>query len=93
MGISQNLKGNKYQIRKVDQSNKQKKTESDHPSLRKKTINRGNSVENIQITHIILTSKPLDFHIIENLIDFIQILLMLNYYLKIIHYVTYSKML
>ena len=67
MGISQNLKGNKYQIRKVDQSNKQKNTESDHPSIRKKTINRGNSVENVQITHIILTSRPVDFHITEKL--------------------------
>jgi len=67
MGISQNLKGNKYQIRKVNQSNKQKNTESDHPSIRKKTINRGNSVENVQITHIILTSRPVDFHITEKL--------------------------
>ena len=67
MGISQNLKGDKYQIRKVDQSNKQKKKESDHPSIRKKTINRGNSVENVQITHIILTSRPVNFHITEKL--------------------------
>ena len=35
--------------------------------LRRKTINRGNPVKNIQITHIIDSSHPYKFNIIENL--------------------------
>ena len=35
--------------------------------MKRKTINRGNPVENVQITHIIFTSEPADFHIIEKL--------------------------
>ena len=36
-------------------------------SFKKKTINRGKPVENIQITHIIFSSRPADFHIKEKL--------------------------
>ena len=35
--------------------------------LRRKTINRGNPVKNIQITHIIDSSQPYKFNIMENL--------------------------
>ena len=36
-------------------------------SIKRKTINRGKPIENIQITHIIYSSRPLEFHITEDL--------------------------
>ena len=37
------------------------------PSIKMKTIIRGKPIENIQITHIICSSRPLEFHITEQL--------------------------
>ena len=49
-------------------SNYKPRITSPNPSSAKiKTINRGKPIENVQITHIIYSTKPLDFHIIEAL--------------------------
>ena len=49
-------------------SNYKPRVTSPNPSSAKiKTINRGKPVENVQITHIIYSTKPLEFHIIESL--------------------------
>jgi hypothetical protein len=60
---------NKNQPRRPQPSTSYKpKARSPEPgSMKRKTINRGNPVENVQITHIIFTSEPADFHIIEKL--------------------------
>ena len=39
----------------------------DPESVRRKTINRGEEIKNVQITHIICSSKPSNFHITEKL--------------------------
>ncbi len=36
-------------------------------SIKRKTINRGEEIKNVQITHIICSSKPSNFHITEKL--------------------------
>jgi hypothetical protein len=66
---SQSYAGNKNQPRRPQPSTSYKpKARSPEPgSMKRKTINRGNPVENVQITHIIFTSEPADFHIIEKL--------------------------
>ena len=35
--------------------------------IKRKTIYRGDPIKNVQITHIICSSKPQDFHITEDL--------------------------
>ena len=69
IGTSQSFAGNKNQPRRPQPSTNYKpKARSPEPgSLKRKTINRGNPVENIQITHIIFSSRPVDFHITEYL--------------------------
>ena len=69
IGNSQSFAGNKNQPKRPQPSTSYKpKARSPEPgSLKRKTINRGNPVENVQITHIIYTSEPVDFHINEDL--------------------------
>ena len=69
IGNSQSFAGNKYQPRRPEQPQSYKpKARSPEPgSIKRKTINRGDPVQNVQITHIIYTSVPADFHITEEL--------------------------
>ena len=69
IGNSQSFSGNKYQPKRPEQAQSYKpKARSPEPGLiKRKTINRGDPVENVQITHIIYTSRPKDFHITEEL--------------------------
>ena len=69
IGNSQSFSGNKYQPKRPEQAQSYKpKARSPEPgSIKRKTINRGDPVENVQITHIIYTSRPKDFHITEEL--------------------------
>ena len=69
IGNSQSYVGNKYQPNRPQQTSSYKpKAKSPEPgSIKKKTINRGDPLENVQITHIIYTSRPTEFHITENL--------------------------
>lgn len=68
IGNSKSYSENKYQPKKPQTNSSYNRPKSTQPgSLQKKTINRGNPVENVQITHIILTSRPIDFHITEDL--------------------------
>jgi hypothetical protein len=56
-----------YQIKRPESGNKKRALSPEPESLKKKTITRGKPVENVQITHIIDSSKPTDFHITEKL--------------------------
>ena len=68
IGNSQSFAGNKYQPKRPEQPQYKPKARSPEPgSIKRKTINRGKPVENVQITHIIYTSGPADFHITEEL--------------------------
>ena len=66
---SQSYSGNRYQPKKpeVQKSYKPKAKSPEPGSIKRKTINRGKPVENVQITHIIYSSGPADFHITEDL--------------------------
>lgn len=67
---SQSYSGNRNQPKRVEVSSSHYKPKAKSPttgSIKRKTINRGKPVENIQITHIIFSSRPLDFHITEEL--------------------------
>ena len=63
----ENTQSSKYQLKKPDTEYRKKALSPDPGSIQKKTINRGKPVENIQITHIIVSSKPAEFHITERL--------------------------
>ena len=68
IGNTSSYSANKYQPKQSQTSSYNNKSRSPEPgSLKRKTINRGNPVENVQITHIIYTSRPTDFHITEEL--------------------------
>lgn len=68
IGNTQSYSANKYQPKQPQSSTYNNKSRSPEPgSLKRKTINRGNPTENVQITHIIYTSRPTDFHITEEL--------------------------
>ena len=69
MENSQSYTGNKYQPKRPEQSTSYKpKAKSPEPgSIKRKTIYRGDPVKNVQITHIIFSSGPAEFHITENL--------------------------
>ena len=69
MGTSQSYAGNKYQPKRPEVSKSYKpKAKSPEPgTLKRKTINRGNPIENVQITHIIYSSGPAEFNITEEL--------------------------
>lgn len=65
---SQSFAGNKYQPKRPETSNYNRQARSpDQSEIRRKTINRGDPVKNVQITHIIYSSTPRDFHITEHL--------------------------
>jgi hypothetical protein len=67
---SQSYSGNRNQPQRpqVSSSNYKPKAVSPGPgTIKRKTINRGKPVENIQITHIIYSPRPLEFHITEDL--------------------------
>jgi hypothetical protein len=67
---SQSYGGNRNQPKRpeVSLSNYKPRITSPNPSSAKiRTINRGKPIENVQITHIICSTKPLDFHIFEAL--------------------------
>ena len=64
--ISKTIKLRKSEI--LNNSNYNNRFHSPNPdSIKRKTINRGQEVKNIQITHIICSTKPSDFHITEKL--------------------------
>ena len=70
MQNSQSYSGNRNQPQRpqVSSSNYKPKAVSPGPgTIKRKTINRGKPVENIQITHIIYSPRPLEFHITEDL--------------------------
>ena len=69
MENSQSYTGNKYQPKRPEQSTNYKpKAKSPEPgSIKRKTIYRGDPIKNVQITHIIFSSGPAEFHITENL--------------------------
>ena len=65
---SQSFAGNKYQPKRPETSTYNRQARSpDQNEIKRKTINRGNVVQNVQITHVICSSQPHDFHITENL--------------------------
>ena len=65
---SQSFAGNKYQPKRPETSNYNRQARSpDQNEIRRKTINRGDPIKNVQITHIIYSSTPRDFHITEKL--------------------------
>ena len=68
IGNTQSYSTNKYQPKRPQANSYNNKSRSPEPgSLKRKTINRGKPKENVQITHIIYTSRPTDFHITEEL--------------------------
>jgi hypothetical protein len=69
IGTSQSYSGNRYQPKRPEEPASYKpKAKSPEPgTLKRKTINRGDPVQNIQITHIIYSSRPAEFHITEKL--------------------------
>ena len=64
---SQNYIGNKYQPKKTETSYNRQNRSPDQNDVKRKTINRGDPIKNVQITHIICSTKPQEFHITENL--------------------------
>ena len=65
---SQSFIGNKYQPKRPETSNFNRQARSPGQNeVKRKTICRGDPVKNVQITHIICSSTPRDFHITENL--------------------------
>ena len=66
---SQSYSGNQNQPKRPEVSSHYK-SRATSPNLspeKRKSINRGKPIENVQITHIIYLSLPLEFHITENL--------------------------
>jgi hypothetical protein len=68
---SQSFAGNKLYLNEPDIINNSPATQRAHspnPGLiKRKTITRGEEIKNVQITHIICSSKPSNFHITEKL--------------------------
>ena len=64
---SQSFVGNRYQPKKQEIPSYNRYARSPESEIKRKTIYRGNPIKNVQITHIINSSKPSDFHITENL--------------------------
>ena len=67
IGTSQSYVNNRNQAGKTGVNYSAKARSPEPGSLKKKTINRGKPVENVQITHIIFSSRPAEFHITEKL--------------------------
>lgn len=65
---SQSYSGNRNQPKRPEVIPYKPRAVSPGPgTIKRKTINRGKPVENVQITHIIYSSRPLEFHITEDL--------------------------
>ena len=65
---SQSFVGNRYQPKRPDNLKYNRYAQSPNQNeVKRKTILRGDQVKNVQITHIINSTKPSDFHITENL--------------------------
>ena len=65
---SQSFVGNRYQPKRPENLNYNRYARSPNQNeVKRKTILRGDQVKNVQITHIINSTKPSDFHITENL--------------------------
>ena len=66
---SQSFAGNKLYLNKPELTNTVPYTQRAHSpgpgSIKRKTIIRGEEVKNVQITHVICTKKPANFHITE----------------------------
>jgi hypothetical protein len=70
MQNSHSYSGNRIQPKRpeVPSSYYKPRAKSPEPgTIKRKTINRGKPIENIQITHIIYSARPLEFHITEDL--------------------------
>ena len=69
---SQSFAGNKLYLNKPEILNNcpfTYRAQSPEPSsIKRKTICRGKAIKNVQITHIICSKKPVDFHITEKLV-------------------------
>ena len=57
----------KYFYKEKYMSNNEPVISNKNESIKRKTINRGQEIKNVQITHIICSSKPSKFHITEKL--------------------------
>ena len=65
---SQSFVGNRYQPKRPENLSYNRYARSPTQNeVKRKTILRGDQVKNVQITHIINSTKPSDFHITENL--------------------------
>jgi hypothetical protein len=68
---SQSFAGQKIYLNKLEMSNPISKIRRapspELHSVKRKTITRGEEIKNVQITHIICSSKPSNFHITEKL--------------------------
>lgn len=67
---SKSYSGNRTQPKRIEVSTSNYKPRVNSPSpgaFKVKTIIRGDPIKNIQITHVIFSSQPLDFHITEKL--------------------------
>ena len=65
---SQSFISNKYEFKKPEILPYKRNTRSPNQNeIKRKTINRGSQFQNVQVTHIINSTKPSDFHITENL--------------------------
>jgi hypothetical protein len=66
---SQSFVNNKIELKRPDilSFNIKRSHSPDTEAIKRKTITRGKDVKNVQITHVICSSKPSDFHITEKL--------------------------
>ena len=71
LAASQSFAGNKLYLNKPEIENAMPHTYRAHSPqpgpIKRKTINRGEEIKNVQITHIICSTKPSSFHITEKL--------------------------
>ena len=69
--VKNSQKENKRYANSVDKNaikNNKKKEEEKNNRLRRKSIDRGGDYNNIQVTHIIYSSRDIDFHITDPLV-------------------------
>lgn len=71
LNSSQSFAGYKLYLKRPEISNIAPRTHRSHSPepgpIKRKTINRGEEIKNVQITHIICSKKPANFHITEKL--------------------------
>ena len=69
LNSSQSFVSNKIELKKPDilSFNIKRSHSPDTEAIKRKTITRGQEIKNVQITHVICSSKPADFHITEKL--------------------------